>query len=54
MGLKITSIVMNLLLLVLCFSFLISHGLPKNWILWSSLLVWFLAPLVNLFYIYKK
>ena len=54
LNLKNIAIVMNILLLVMCVGFFISHGLPKSWILWTSSTVWFLAPIANLLYIYKK
>ena len=32
----------------------IGHGLPKSLMLWSSTILWFAAPMVNLFYIQKS
>ena len=54
MNIKKLAISMNILLLIMCAGFFISRGLPKSWILWTSTTVWFLAPIVNLYYIYKK
>ena len=54
MRLKTIAIVMNLLLLILCVGFFIGHGLPKSLMLWSSAILWFVAPMVNLLYIRKN
>ena len=35
----------------LVFWFLLGHGLPKSWMLWSSAVLWFVAPIINLLYI---
>ena len=54
MILKNIVIGLNILLLMLCAGFFIGHGLPKSLILWSSSILWALAPVVNLFYILRK
>ena len=54
MNLKNLAIALNVLLLMLCAGFFIGHGTPKSVILWSSAILWALAPLVNLFYIFKN
>ena len=53
MRLKTIAIGLNLLLLLLCVGFFIGHGLPKSLMLWSSAILWFVAPMVNLLYIRK-
>jgi hypothetical protein len=54
MRLKTITIGLNILLLMLCVGFFIGHGLPKSLMLWSSAILWFVAPGVNLFYIQKN
>jgi len=54
MHLKTIATGLNLLLLMLCVGFFIGHGLPKSVTLWSSAILWFIAPVVNLFYIQKN
>ena len=54
MNLKNLAIALNVLLLMLCAGFFMRHGTPKSVILWISAILWALAPLVNLFYIFKK
>ena len=54
MNLKNLAIALNVLLLMLCAGFFMGHGTPESVILWSSAILWALAPLVNLFYIFKK
>tara|TARA_B100001093_G_scaffold258631_1_gene247335 strand:+ start:1217 stop:1384 length:168 start_codon:yes stop_codon:yes gene_type:complete len=53
MRLKNIAIGLNILLLMLCASFFIGHGLPKSLMLWSSATRWFVAPMVNLLYFQK-
>jgi len=53
MPLKTIAIGLNILLLILCLGFFIGHGLPKSLMLWSSAILWFFAPMVNLLYIRK-
>ena len=48
MRLKNIAIGLNILLLMLCASFFIGHGLPKSLMLWSSAIRWFVAPMVSL------
>ena len=52
--LKNIAIGLNVLLMLLCVGFFIGHGLPKSLMLWSSAILWFVAPLVNLLYIRKN
>ena len=52
MSLKTIAIGLNVLLLMLCVGFFIGHGLPKSLMLWSSAILWFVAPIVNLLYIF--
>ena len=54
MNLKNLAIALNVLLLMLCTGFFIGHGTPKSVILWSSAMLWALAPVANLFYILKS
>jgi hypothetical protein len=54
MPLKTIAIGLNILLLILCLGFFIGHGLPKSLMLWSSAILWFFAPMVNLLYIRKN
>ena len=54
MRLKTTAIGVNLLPLLLCAGFFIGHELPKSLMLWSSVILWFVAPMVNLLYIQKN
>ena len=54
MGLKTIAVGLNLLLLMLCVGYISGHGLPKSLMLWSSAILWFVAPMVNLFYIQKN
>ena len=54
MSLKNTAIGLNVLLILLCVGFFAGHGLPKSLILWSSAILWFVAPIVNLLYIRKN
>ena len=54
MNLKNLAIALNVLLLMLCAGFFIGHGTPKSVILWSSAILWSLAPVANLFYIFKE
>ena len=54
MNLKNLAIALNVLLLMLCTGFFMGHGTPKSVILWSSAILWALAPVANLFYIFKK
>jgi hypothetical protein len=53
MSLKVIAIALNVLLLVLFATYFIGHGLPNNPILWTSAILWFIAPLANLWYIRK-
>ncbi|MDC0987698.1 hypothetical protein OAS67_10660 [Alphaproteobacteria bacterium] len=53
MSLKVIAIALNVLLLVLFATYFIGHGLPNNPILWTSAVLWLIAPLANLWYIRK-
>jgi len=52
--LKNIAIGLNVLLMLLCVGFFAGHGLPKSLMLWSSAILWFVAPFVNLLYIRKN
>ena len=52
--LKHIAIGLNVLLILLCAGFFVGHGLPKSLMLWSSVILWFVAPIVNLLYIRKN
>ena len=54
MNLKNIATGINLLQIILFVGFFIGHGFPKSLILWSSGILWLLAPLMNLLYIWKK
>ena len=54
MTLKTIAIGLNVLLLMLCARFFIGHGLPKSLMLWSSAILWAVAPMLNLQYIRKN
>ena len=54
MSLKNIAIGLNILLVLLFFGYFIGHGFPESLILWSSAILWLLAPLVNILYIRKK
>ena len=54
MSLKNIAIGLNVLLILLFFGYLISHGFPKNLILWGSAILWLVGPLINILYILKK
>ena len=51
MNLKKFAIGLNILLMFLFIGYFIGHGLPQSLILWVSAILWFVAPIVNLFYI---
>ena len=50
-NLKKIAIVLNVILILLCVGYFIGHGPPQSLILWVSAILWFIAPIVNLFYI---
>ena len=52
MSLRNAAIAMNILLIMLCVGFFLGHGLPQSLMLWSSAILWFVAPIVNLLYIF--
>jgi hypothetical protein len=54
MNLKNIAIGLNILLILLFFGYFIGHGFPKSLILWSSAILWLLAPLANILYIRKN
>jgi hypothetical protein len=54
MSLKNIAIGLNVLLILLCVGFFAGYGLPKSLMLWSSAILWFVAPIVNLLYIRKN
>ena len=53
-NLKILAIVLNILLIFLCVGFFVAHGTPLSFLLLVSAMLWFLASLVNIFYIFKN
>ena len=50
-NLKTIAIVFNVLLIFLCVGYFVGHSLPQSLMLWVSAIFWFIAPVVNLFYI---
>jgi hypothetical protein len=54
MSLRNAAIGMNILLIMLCVGFFLGHGLPQSLMLWSSAILWFVAPIVNLLYIFTS
>ena len=53
MNLKKFAIGLNILLIFLFVGYFIGHGLPQSLILWLSAILWFVAPVVNILYIFK-
>jgi uncharacterized membrane protein len=53
-NLKTLAIVLNILLILLCVGYFVGHGVPQSLMLWVSAILWFVAPIVNFFYIFKK
>ena len=53
-NLKTIAIVLNVFLIFLCVGYFAGHGLPQSLILWVSAILWFIAPIVNFFYILKN
>ena len=53
-NLKKIAIVFNVLLIFLCVGYFVGHGMPQSLMLWVSAILWFVAPIVNLFYIFKN
>ena len=54
LNLKTIAIVLNVLLIFLCVGYFVGHGLPQSLMLWVSAILWFVAPLVNIFYIFTN
>ena len=54
LNLKTIAIVLNVLLIFLCMGYFVGHGMPQSLMLWVSAIIWFVAPIVNLFYIFKN
>ena len=54
LNLKSVAIVFNLLLIFLCVGYFIGHGFPKSLMLWASVILWFVTPIVNLFYMFTN
>ena len=54
LNLKTIAIVLNILLIFLCVGYFVGHGLPQSLMLWVSAILWFVAPIVNLFYIFTN
>ena len=53
-NLKTIAIVLNILLIFLCVGYFVGHGMPQSLMLWVSAMLWFVAPLVNIFYIFMN
>ncbi len=54
LNLRTIAIVLNILLIFLCLGYFVGHGLPQSLMLWVSAILWFVTPIVNLFYIFKN
>ena len=54
LNLKTIAIVLNVLLIFLCVGYFVGHGLPQSLMLWVSAMLWFVAPIVNIFYIFTN
>ena len=54
LNLKTIAMVLNVLLIFLCVGYFLGHGLPQSLLLWVSTMLWFLAPLVNILYIFTN
>lgn len=54
MNFKNIAIGLNVLLMFLCLGYFVGHGLPKSLMFWLSAILWFVAPIVNLSYIFKN
>ena len=54
LNLRTIAIVLNTLLIFLCLGYFLGHGLPQSLMLWVSAILWFVTPIVNLFYIFKN
>ena len=54
MNFKNIAIGLNVLLMFLCLGYFVGHGLPQSLMLWLSAILWFVAPIVNLSYIFKN
>ena len=54
LNLKTIAILLNVLLIFLCVGYFVGHGLPQSLMLWVSAILWFVAPLVNIFYIFTN
>ena len=53
-NLKTLAIVLNILLIFLCVGYFVGHGMPQSLMLWVSAILWFVAPIVNFFYIFTN
>ena len=53
-NLKILAIVLNIFLIFLCVGYFVGHGMPQSLMLWVSAMLWFVAPIVNLLYIFTN
>ena len=54
MSLKNIAIGLNGVLILLCVGYFLGHGLPQSFILWTSSILWLLAPIANLLLIFKN
>jgi hypothetical protein len=53
-NLKTLAILSNILLIFLCIGYFVGHGMPQSLMLWVSAMLWFVAPIVNLLYIFTN
>ena len=54
LNLKTIALLLNVLLIFLCIGYFVGHGFPKSLMLWVSAIIWFVTPIVNLFYIFTN
>ena len=54
LNLKTIAIVLNVFIIFLCIGYFVGHGLPQSLMLWAAAILWFVAPIVNLFYIFTN
>ena len=52
-NIKYFAITLNVLLIVMFATYFYAHGLPSNWILWSSASLWLITLITNLIFIKK-
>ena len=54
LNLKTIALLLNVLLIFLCIGYFVGHGFPQSLMLWVSAIIWFVTPIVNLFYIFTN